>query len=107
MWRNTYKDYAPDDDWIQERVEPGRGIIGCEMHEINGWQEMQHKIKVVHEHPWTYKIVLEYHACKKCGYIIESRNDYEEREGELYKELACPRCHTTFIAKKPGPKTPY
>ena len=39
MWKNRYRDYALDLDWSQEKVEPRAGIIGCEMHEINGWGE--------------------------------------------------------------------
>lgn len=42
MWKNTYKDYKPDKEFIHEKVAPGQGIIGCEMHEINGWGESLH-----------------------------------------------------------------
>jgi hypothetical protein len=42
MWKNTYKDYKPDSYWVKESVEPGCGIIGCEMNELNGWGEKQH-----------------------------------------------------------------
>lgn len=42
MWKNTYKDYLLDGEFIQEPREPGRGIIGCEMHEIQGWQHAYH-----------------------------------------------------------------
>ncbi len=42
MWKNSYKDYQPDEPWIQQSVEPGNGIVGCEMHELNGWGEVQH-----------------------------------------------------------------
>lgn len=45
MWKNTYKDYKPDEEWLQKTVEPGRGIVGCEMHEINGWGEAFHPPK--------------------------------------------------------------
>ena len=37
MWKNVYRDYKPNQDWIQVKVEPCRGIIGCEMHEVQGW----------------------------------------------------------------------
>jgi hypothetical protein len=37
MWKNTYKDYKPDSAWTKERVEAGKGIVGCEMQELNGW----------------------------------------------------------------------
>jgi hypothetical protein len=37
MWFKEYRDYPIDRPLIKEPVESGRGIIGCEMHEINGW----------------------------------------------------------------------
>lgn len=37
MWPKSYRDYPVDKPLIKEPVEPGRGIIGCEMHELNGW----------------------------------------------------------------------
>lgn len=37
MWPKSYKDYKVDEPLIQRKVEPSHGIIGCEMHEINGW----------------------------------------------------------------------
>lgn len=43
MWRNLYKDYSPDSDWIKEKVHSGKGITGCEMHELNGWGEAYHQ----------------------------------------------------------------
>lgn len=43
MWRNTYKDYKPDESWVKEQVEPGKGIVGCEMHELNGWGNQLHR----------------------------------------------------------------
>ena len=37
MWPKAYQDYKEDEPLIKEQVEPGKGIIGCEMHEKNGW----------------------------------------------------------------------
>lgn len=37
MWPKDYKDYPKDSPLKKERVESGKGIIGCEMHESNGW----------------------------------------------------------------------
>lgn len=37
MWPKAYRDYPKDSALKKERVEPGKGIIGVEMHEINGW----------------------------------------------------------------------
>jgi len=43
MWYREYKDYPIDKALIREQVEPSRGIIGCEMHDINGWGETYHR----------------------------------------------------------------
>ncbi|MBB65138.1 MAG: hypothetical protein CMO81_08745 [Waddliaceae bacterium] len=53
----------------------------------------------------TWKITLHYHRCGECGYIIESRKDYEVLLGEYVKELQCKRCGHRFTAKKAKPKT--
>ncbi len=45
MWRNNYKDYKPDEPWQHTSVEPGKGITGCEMHEVNGWGTRVHQHK--------------------------------------------------------------
>lgn len=42
MWQKAYKDYKQDEPLIKERVETGKGLIGCEMHELNGWGETWH-----------------------------------------------------------------
>lgn len=42
MWPKIYQDYPPDTPLKKERVEPGRGLVGCEMCELNGWGEAQH-----------------------------------------------------------------
>jgi hypothetical protein len=43
MWFRIYHDYPPDRPLIKYTVEPGKGIIGCEMHELNGWGTERHK----------------------------------------------------------------
>lgn len=45
MWPKKYKDYPEDRPLIQKQVGPGNGIIGCEMHDINGWGLTFHKKK--------------------------------------------------------------
>lgn len=50
------------------------------------------------EHTWD--LYQDYHSCPKCGKIIESRQDYENRFGEYIKELNCPRCNNHFTIKK-------
>lgn len=37
MWPKKYQDYLEDTPLVKQQVEPGKGIIGCEMHDINGW----------------------------------------------------------------------
>ncbi len=37
MWHKEYHDYKTDEPMQKQTIEPGRGIYGCEMHEINGW----------------------------------------------------------------------
>lgn len=37
MWFREYKDYKTDKPLIKKQVEPSNGIIGCEMHDLNGW----------------------------------------------------------------------
>lgn len=39
MWWKEYQDVRPDDPLLQEQVEPGQGIVGCEMHGLYGWGE--------------------------------------------------------------------
>jgi hypothetical protein len=39
MWKYHYKDHPNDLDAQKSRVEAGKGIIGCEMHEVFGWQD--------------------------------------------------------------------
>lgn len=42
MWHKEYRDYEVDKPLIKYRVEPGKGIIGCEMHDLNGWGNVIH-----------------------------------------------------------------
>jgi hypothetical protein len=42
MWPKFYRDYPPDSPLIKNRVQASHGIIGCEMHEINGWGNTYH-----------------------------------------------------------------
>lgn len=45
MWFKEYRDYPADRPLIKEQVEPGHGIIGCEMHDLNGWGTGLHQVK--------------------------------------------------------------
>jgi len=43
MWDKDYRDYKRDEPLVKQKVEPSKGIFGCEMHEINGWgNTLQH-----------------------------------------------------------------
>ncbi len=43
MWDKDYKDYPKDTPLVHAQVEPGKGIVGCEMHDLNGWGNTLHK----------------------------------------------------------------
>lgn len=46
MWDREYRDYKRDQPLVKEQIEPGRGLAGCEMHELNGWgNTLQHPVK--------------------------------------------------------------
>ncbi|WP_068469099.1 hypothetical protein [Candidatus Protochlamydia phocaeensis] len=45
MWFKEYRDYKIDKPLIKEKVEPGHGIIGCEMHDLNGWGIENHRMR--------------------------------------------------------------
>lgn len=42
MWPKAYRDYEIDKPLIKSQVEPGHGIVGCEMHDLNGWGNSLH-----------------------------------------------------------------
>jgi hypothetical protein len=42
MWPKAYRDYKRDQPLIKYQVSSGHGIVGCEMHEINGWGNSWH-----------------------------------------------------------------
>jgi len=46
MWHKSYKDYPTDKPLIQHQVSPSHGIIGCEMHDLNGWGNEIHISKI-------------------------------------------------------------
>ena len=56
----------------------------------------------------TYDVFLMYHHCPKCGYIIESRTDYQPSLEGYYKQLECIRCgHPFILEKKSNTKPTY
>lgn len=58
MWPKSYKDYPKDQPLKKERVMAGKGIVGCEMHEINGWGS-------THHHPRPRKKGIFHHLLEK------------------------------------------
>ena len=52
MWFKEYRDYPIDKPLIKEKVEPGHGIIGCEMHDLNGWGTHMHPVKSLKKSRW-------------------------------------------------------
>ena len=46
MWFKQYKDYPQEKPLIKEQVQSGKGIIGCEMHDLNGWGTEYSFVKV-------------------------------------------------------------
>lgn len=63
MWPKAYRDYPQDLNLIKQKVEPGKGIIGCEMHDLNGWGEAWHK--PVPPKPGFFAILLGYFSKKR------------------------------------------
>ncbi|MBA2369059.1 MAG: hypothetical protein H0V82_08570 [Candidatus Protochlamydia sp.] len=54
MWFKKYRDYKIDKPLIKEQVRPGNGIIGCEMHDLNGWGTEHHQ-KKSQQHKYSFK----------------------------------------------------
>ncbi len=51
------------------------------------------------EHTWN--LFLHYCSCPQCGFVMESRNDYEAGgAGVFQKNLSCHRCGCHFTIKK-------
>lgn len=50
----------------------------------------------------TFDIYLRYHRCPFCGFIFESRADYQSEFGHRVKDLICPRCSHEYRIKKNG-----
>lgn len=48
----------------------------------------------------TWDLILQYHRCPKCGFIIESRDDFKYRLGKWLKAVHCERCGFSFELSK-------
>lgn len=73
MWWREYKDYRPDSHIIKEKVESGKGIIGCEMHDRQGWGTTLHHYRKPH-----YGSISRFFAAL-LGVRLD--DDREDREG--------------------------
>lgn len=45
MWYREYENKKNDESLIQVKVETGKGIVGCEMHDLAGWGQTHHVYK--------------------------------------------------------------
>jgi len=67
MWYRYFKDYPPDSPLIKEQVSPGHGIIGCEMHELNGWGSTYHSLGSLEPSP--YNEMVKHNESKRDPYL--------------------------------------
>ncbi len=47
----------------------------------------------------TWRMLLSYVRCPHCGYIMESRDPYEQRLDEFVKDMICQRCLKEYTIK--------
>lgn len=55
----------------------------------------------------TWDIVITYHSCPNCGYIIENREKFLYSHGKWQKDFTCPRCQKFFTVTKPAGYIPF
>ena len=48
----------------------------------------------------TWDLIIHYHCCPKCHFIIESLENYKYQLGKWVKEITCDRCGNIFQATK-------
>lgn len=44
MWDYSYQDYIKDSPTKKAHVQPGQGIVGCEMNERYGWGDLDDEL---------------------------------------------------------------
>lgn len=49
----------------------------------------------------TWPLFTSYERCPHCGFIAQSRSDYETHGDKQVKHLACDRCHGSWSDEKP------
>jgi len=104
MWPKNYKDYPAGSFLKQNQVQPLYGVVGCEMHEYNGWRGMGQRSRahegsseVPNTHTWP--LYLHYYSCPACGIIIENQEPYQKVRQEMVKVVCCCNCQAEFIVK--------
>ncbi len=65
MWPKEYKDYPVDSPLRKERVVPLKGIVGCEMNEVNGWGETFHEPRRKQNRGLLYTMLVALFSSKK------------------------------------------
>ena len=53
----------------------------------------------------TWDLIIHYHRCPNCGYIVENREDFRYILGDWIKDVTCERCHHEFVVKKKNKPT--
>ena len=48
----------------------------------------------------TWDLILHYHRCPKCGFILESREDFKYQAGKYIKEVECSRCKNHYVVTR-------
>lgn len=64
MWPKVYRDYKIDESTVKESVEPSHGIIGCEMHDLNGWGNTFHVYKK-RKRGFLYRLMTKFFRSKE------------------------------------------
>ncbi|MGZ3633372.1 MAG: hypothetical protein ACXWM7_03485 [Parachlamydiaceae bacterium] len=112
MWLKFYRDYPVDTPLIKNRLQSVQGIIGCEMHELNGWGNtlpIPLEIRdywIVQKGNHTSDIAIHYHQWPKCKQMIESRKKYAYTSSQYSKELNCLYCGHHFTGTQAKKKRP-
>ena len=64
MWDREYCDYKRDEPLVKQQVVPGKGLTGCEMHELNGWGNTLHHPKKK-KHGFLGSLLVSWFGSKK------------------------------------------
>ena len=122
MWfRGFLGTIKRDQPNVKYQVEPGRGISGCEMHEINGWgnslqwpqkkkkRGLHRRISATRKKRLRHEPAGRAHLGPNSGLsslpalraIIETMKSFIINWESRIKQVQCERCGNKFVAKKP------